>query len=85
MQQRALAGLRRRLPEVAAYPPTIPVTPIVTLQYTIHAGQVYLGVASSPGNNYYAPLQTFEGCPNHRRLPTPCGSTGPTTSSSDPE
>ncbi len=41
-------------PEVAAYPPTIPVTAIVPLQYTIPTGQVYLGVGSSSGSYYYA-------------------------------
>ena len=40
-------------PEVTAYPPTIPVTAIVPLQYTIPTGQVYLGVASTFGNYYY--------------------------------
>jgi hypothetical protein len=54
-------------PEVAAYPPTIPVTAIVPLQYTIPAGQVYLGVASSSGSYYYA---GFDGAnvPNNHTL-----------------
>ncbi len=36
-------------PEAAAYPPTVPVTTVVPLQYTIPAGQVYLGVERGYG------------------------------------
>ncbi|MFZ0120854.1 MAG: peptidoglycan recognition family protein [Pseudonocardiaceae bacterium] len=45
-------------PEAAAYPPTVPVTEVVPLQYTIPAGQVYLGVEPHCGDYYYA---TFDG------------------------
>jgi hypothetical protein len=41
-------------PEAAAYPPTVPVTTVVPLQYTIGAGQVYLGVERGYGDYYYA-------------------------------
>jgi N-acetyl-anhydromuramyl-L-alanine amidase AmpD len=41
-------------PEAAAYPPTVPVTEVVPLQYTIPAGQVYLGVETHCGDYYYA-------------------------------
>jgi hypothetical protein len=40
-------------PEAAAYPPTIPVTAVVALQYTIPAGQFYLGVDRGFGDYYY--------------------------------
>ncbi|PZS34719.1 MAG: hypothetical protein DLM61_03125 [Pseudonocardiales bacterium] len=54
-------------PEAAAYPPTVPVTTVVPLQYTIPAGQVYLGVERGYGDYYYA---TFEGgnMPDNRTL-----------------
>jgi N-acetyl-anhydromuramyl-L-alanine amidase AmpD len=45
-------------PEAAAYPATVPVTTAVALQYTIPAGQVYLGVEPHRGDFYYA---TFDG------------------------
>jgi len=45
-------------PEAAAYPATVPVTTVVPLQYTIPAGQVYLGVEPHHGDYYYA---TFDG------------------------
>lgn len=41
-------------PEAAAYPPTVPVTTAVPLQYTIPAGQFYLGVEPHHGDYYYA-------------------------------
>jgi hypothetical protein len=41
-------------PEGAAYPPTIPVTEVVPLQYTIPAGQFYVGVDQGFGDYYYA-------------------------------
>jgi N-acetyl-anhydromuramyl-L-alanine amidase AmpD len=40
-------------PEAAAYPATVPVTTVVALQYTILAGQVYLGVEPHRGDYYY--------------------------------
>jgi N-acetyl-anhydromuramyl-L-alanine amidase AmpD len=45
-------------PEAAAYPATVPVTTVMALQYTIPAGQVYLGVEPHRGDYYYA---TFDG------------------------
>ncbi len=41
-------------PEDGAYPPTIPAVAVVPLQYTIPAGQVYLGVERGFGDYYYA-------------------------------
>ncbi|MBV9162345.1 MAG: N-acetylmuramoyl-L-alanine amidase [Pseudonocardiales bacterium] len=42
-------------PEAAAYPPTIPMTAVVPLQYTMSAGQIYVGVDRGFGDYYYAP------------------------------
>ncbi len=55
-------------PEVTAYPPAIPVTAIVPLQYTIPAGQVYHGVASSFGTYYYAVFDGANVPHNHTRV-----------------
>ncbi|MGH3778750.1 MAG: N-acetylmuramoyl-L-alanine amidase [Pseudonocardiaceae bacterium] len=52
-------------PEAAAYPPTIPVTAVVPLQYTIPAGQVYLGVGRSHGTYYYARFNGADVPDNH--------------------
>ncbi|HEU0088573.1 MAG TPA: peptidoglycan recognition family protein [Pseudonocardiaceae bacterium] len=52
-------------PEAAAYPPTIPVTAVVPLQYTIPAGQVYRGVGNSPGTYYYARFDGAKVPDNH--------------------
>lgn len=52
-------------PEAAAYPPTIPVTAVVPLQYTIPAGQVYLGVGRSSGTYYYARFDGADVPDNH--------------------
>jgi hypothetical protein len=54
-------------PEAAAYPATVPVATAVALQYTIPAGQVYLGVEPHRGDYYYA---EFDGgtMPGHHTL-----------------
>ncbi|MGH3547772.1 MAG: N-acetylmuramoyl-L-alanine amidase, partial [Pseudonocardiaceae bacterium] len=54
-------------PEAAAYPPTVPVTTVVPLQYTSPAGQFYLGVEPHHGDYYYA---EFDGgdMPAHHTL-----------------
>ncbi|MGH3855207.1 MAG: N-acetylmuramoyl-L-alanine amidase [Pseudonocardiaceae bacterium] len=41
-------------PEDSAYPPAIPAVAVTALQYTIPAGQFYLGVARGFGDYYYA-------------------------------
>lgn len=52
-------------PEVSAYPPTIPVTAVVPLQYSIPAGQVYLGVQPSQADYYYARFDGADVPDNH--------------------
>lgn len=54
-------------PEAGAYPPTMPVTAVVPLQYTILAGQVYLGGQPTWADYYYA---RFDGAnvPNNHTL-----------------
>jgi len=41
-------------PEASAYPPAVPVTPIVKLSYTIPAGQEYPTISTIPADFYYA-------------------------------
>ena len=41
-------------PEASAYPPAVPVTPIVKLSYTIPAGQEYPTISTIPADYYYA-------------------------------
>lgn len=53
-------------PEVAAYPPDIPVTAVVPLQYTIPVGQFYVGVDRGRGDYYVS--DSHEVVVGHRRL-----------------
>jgi hypothetical protein len=48
----------RAYPEAAAYPPGIPVQPIVSLQYSIAAGQIYVAKSLVYSDYYYAPTYT---------------------------
>jgi hypothetical protein len=53
-------------PEAAAYPPAIPVTAVVPLQYTIPAGQFYVGVDRGFGDYYVR--DSHDLVVGHRRL-----------------